>query len=184
MVFKALWVLDTYWFMTHREKKDPLEDPEWVKWYAQKLTGLELTEGADALCEQLTVLRPLLDQLVKDLQVGIFSEVDAINLLNPYLQQSSGRRFIRSEGDLPPTLHFEPEKVDDSYVLSELAAKWFELLFENDRSRIRICENPDCACYYYDESKNKSKRHCASNCSNVMKVRRHREKKAQTEFTP
>lgn len=181
MPFKALWLLDTYWFITHREKKDPLEDPEWAKWYAQKITGRELSEGAEELLSALFALRISLAKIVAELQEGIFSEEEVIKLLNPYLMSSAVKRKILSNDSSSPTLDFVPEQADVPYVMAELALAWYKLLFENDRSRIRICENPDCACYFYDESKNKSKRHCAPNCSNVMKVRRHREKNAPSK---
>lgn len=182
MPFKALWLLDTYWFITHREKKDPLEDPEWAKWYAQKITGRELSEGADVLLAALFALRISLFKIVADLQDGIFSEEEVILLLNPYLKNSAVKRQILTNGSSTPVLDYVPDHVDVAYIMAELAVLWYKLLFENDRSRIRICENPDCACYFYDESKNKSKRHCAPNCSNVMKVRRHREKNATVKL--
>lgn len=172
----GLGFLDSYWFATHKDKIDPLGDPEWIKWFTFKLTGREFTGDAQMLSAELVIFRAALMEIVHDLQRGIFLEAEAIALLNHYLKSSRGHHFIQVNDLSKPTYEFEPDQVDCQFVLANLAEKWYKLLFETDRTRIRVCENPDCACFYFDESKNKSKRHCASNCSNVMKVRRFRSK--------
>jgi predicted RNA-binding Zn ribbon-like protein len=207
-----LHFLNTQWYETQKERRYPLMDPQWIKWFVQKLTNHELAETTppmdfEALSAALTIFRGELIQLVSTIETGDFSETEAIALLNRYLVKTEGHRSIQFDGassqtqtqtqnetsttatsssSTPtptpaPIICFEPILVDDSYILSELAYQWFLLLFENDRTRIKICEDPDCVCYFYDESKNKSKRHCTNNCSNRMKVRRHRKKKQSLE---
>ena len=218
-----LHFLNTQWYETQKERRYPLMDPQWIKWFVQKLTNHELAETTppmdfEALSAALTIFRGELIQLVSTIETGDFSETEAIALLNRYLVKTDGHRCIQFDGassqtqtqtqtriqnetsttasslsaptptptptSAPaptPTIRFEPMLVDGSYVLSELAYQWFLLLFENDRTRIKICEDPGCVCYFFDESKNKSKRHCTNNCSNRMKVRRHRKKKQPLE---
>jgi len=174
----AIKFFDTYWFMKH-QNMDPLEDPEFIKMFTQKLTGENLEEGAEALCESLTILRGKLFPVIQDLQQGRFDEGETLKILSEYIGRSKGIRKVLLEDtgeEMVPKLVFEPEKVDEAYVLSEFATMWYILLFEKDRTRIHICELPDCACLFIDESKNRSKRHCTEKCSNVMKMRRHRGK--------
>lgn len=177
--FWAIKFFDTYWFMEH-ENKDPLEDLEFIRFFTQKLTGKILEEGAESLSKSLSIFRDSLYTVIQNLQKGIFDEETTLQLLSPYISGAKGTRKILSESDHQPAtrkLVFEPEKVDEAYVLSEFATLWYILLFEKDRTRIRICEHPECSCLFIDESKNHSKRHCTDKCSNVMKMRRHREKK-------
>ena len=176
--------LNTQWFETHGDRKNPLEDLDWVKWFVHKMTDRKLADGEPpmgfaALSAEFVAFRGELIRLISYIESGTFSEVEAIALLNRYLVKTDGHRYIEFDGTSSPTptIRFEPAFVDGPYVLSELALLWFMLLFEKDRTRIKICEDPDCLCYFYDESKNKSKRHCHINCSNRMKVRRHRKKK-------
>lgn len=45
---------------------------------------------------------------------------------------------------------------------------------EEERSRVRICEAPDCDWLFYDGSRNRSRRWCdMRQCGNRMKARRH-----------
>jgi predicted RNA-binding Zn ribbon-like protein len=48
------------------------------------------------------------------------------------------------------------------------------LTVEAERSRVRICEAPDCVWLFYDSSRNRSRRWCdMRQCGNRMKARRH-----------
>lgn len=181
-----LWMLafiNTIWYATHLEKKDPVEDLEWIKRFAIKLTGEELTSDPKSLSLKLIALREELMAIVADQVNGDFNEEAVISLLNSYMSNAQGSMVIQKEATAAPTLKFKAQVVDEAYILSRLAIECYHFLFEMDRSLVRICENPTCSCYFLDESKNRSKRHCAPNCNNVMKARRHRER-AKTNGSP
>jgi predicted RNA-binding Zn ribbon-like protein len=47
-----------------------------------------------------------------------------------------------------------------------------------DPTRIKICANSDCGWVIYDQSRNRTRRWCdKTECGNVIKVRRHRQRK-------
>lgn len=189
MEYLVISFLNTFWFLTHKEKKDPLKDPDVIHWFMKRMVGTEVfealppdelpTHGNNLLpfSDELIAFRSEMMALIAKIEADNFDETEAIALLNGYLSQSEGHRTIVTRGAEAPALGFEPNHADKNFLIAQLASDFFELFFEMDRTRIKICENPDCICYFYDISKNKTKRHCAPNCSNLMKVRRHREKK-------
>jgi predicted RNA-binding Zn ribbon-like protein len=62
-------------------------------------------------------------------------------------------------------------------VEGEVVWSFASLLAEGDPSRIKVCANPDCAWVMYDASRNRTRRWCeASECGNLIKVRRFRER--------
>lgn len=174
--------LSTHWYLTHENRKDPLENAEWVKWFVHRVTGKELDpafidEEFHQLSDGLIQFRNELLGLVDTIQNGTYSTANAIAILNPYLQRSNGYRLIEVNENNATMLKFESDRVDADFILADMAKGWYNLLFEMDYTRIKFCEDPECHCVFYDESKNQTKRHCTANCSNRMKVRRHRVKK-------
>jgi predicted RNA-binding Zn ribbon-like protein len=62
-----------------------------------------------------------------------------------------------------------------THVQAEIAASMAQMMAEDEPSRIRICDNPNCLWVYYDDTRNRSKRYCDDKlCGNLMKVRRFR----------
>lgn len=173
------WMLafmNTIWYATHLDKVDPVRDLDWVKRFAAKLTGKEFVGDPQSLSLGLIAFREELMALVAALVKGEFNEEAVVSLLNDYMSKSQGHMIIQKEEASAPVLKFEAVVADDAFVLSRLAIECHRQLFEMDKSLVRICENPTCRCYFLDESKNRSKRHCAANCNNAMKARRHRER--------
>jgi len=58
-------------------------------------------------------------------------------------------------------------------------AESFLALTGMDVGRIRVCENPGCQWYFYDETRSRTKRCCDETCANLVKVRRHRARKKE-----
>ena len=53
-----------------------------------------------------------------------------------------------------------------------------DLLTSEALARLRRCGNPTCSWLFIDETRNRSRRWCEmASCGNVLKVRRHRERK-------
>jgi predicted RNA-binding Zn ribbon-like protein len=71
--------------------------------------------------------------------------------------------------------HWLLEKPEDLIVpVAHLAA---EFLSSADYSAIRKCENPDCILFFYDTSKNHTRRWCSMGlCGNRAKVAAFRER--------
>jgi len=171
----AVKFFDTLWFIKQKNV-DPLDDPDMVKKIVEQIMGRALDVEPSTLTVGLKKFRGELIQVIEALQLGQFESQHVQALLNGYLQGSIGKREIAEFEPGVFQLAFVPIIVDEAFVLSELAYIWYILLFERERSRIKICEQPECACVFIDESKSRSKRHCSPNCGNVMKVRRFRAK--------
>ena len=63
-------------------------------------------------------------------------------------------------------------------VETEVALSFASLLAEADLTRVKICANPDCGWVMYDESRNRTRQWCeASECGNLIKVRRFRQRR-------
>jgi predicted RNA-binding Zn ribbon-like protein len=60
----------------------------------------------------------------------------------------------------------------------DLAGRFAALLVRQDPTRLKRCENADCAQLFYDVSKSRTGRWCSVTCGNRMRVRRHRERSA------
>jgi predicted RNA-binding Zn ribbon-like protein len=71
-----------------------------------------------------------------------------------------------------------PVKRGIQSVLAEIVASLADMLAKGEPSRVKICENPDCGWVIYDESRNRTRRWCsATECGNLIKVRRHRSRR-------
>ena len=103
-------------------------------------------------------------------------------VLNKHLAQDLVTRRLSGEpGDI--RLQYVPVTEDWRHVRAEIAASFGETLLHGETSRIRLCDNPDCRCFFYDDTRNRTKKYCEDKtCGNLMKVRRFRaRKKAGTD---
>lgn len=124
--------------------------------------------------DDLKQLRAHMLQIVQKLTVNESADPANLEGLNRVL--SGGPMILRiKEANSSFHLEFSPLRAGWSRIGAEIAASFCRFLAENDPSRLRICENPDCRVIYYDESRNRSKRFCDDKaCGNLMKVRRFR----------
>jgi predicted RNA-binding Zn ribbon-like protein len=106
------------------------------------------------------------------------SVIDQINLL---LSHRHGyTELVQRQDRFNKIFHAElNEPIDLLALIAESAA---DLLCHNDFSRIKGCENSGCILYFYDTSKNHTRRWCSMEvCGNRMKAaahyRRHQHKK-------
>jgi predicted RNA-binding Zn ribbon-like protein len=134
-------------------------------------------EGAYTL-EQAKSFRTVLRGIVERIVCGkshLKSTIDEINKIlsnrigYPYLTRVRGVFEIR----------FHKEFDEPIQLIVPIAESASDLLCHCDFSLIKRCENPACILYFYDISKNHTRRWCSmSVCGNRMKVgahyRRHR----------
>jgi predicted RNA-binding Zn ribbon-like protein len=111
-------------------------------------------------------LRDMVDAII-DRQVVESETLVAINQLlqarNGYLQivADQGRFITRFHHVIDAPLH----------LLAPLAAITADLLTTADMALIKRCGNPECVRYFYDSTKNHSRRWCdMTGCGNRMKV--------------
>ncbi|MBD2100425.1 CGNR zinc finger domain-containing protein [Leptolyngbya sp. FACHB-261] len=96
------------------------------------------------------------------------SDIAARNALNVVLAQ--GRVLEQLGKDGPETI---PE-VPSSWRVAWLAAQNLLGLLRTAPGRIRTCDHPDCILYFFDTSKNGTRRWCdMKTCGNRSKAKRH-----------
>jgi len=68
---------------------------------------------------------------------------------------------------------------DWRWVKVEIVASFADLLVNADSKRLKVCENPYCRCYFYDETKSRTQRWCINKCANLWKARRFRARRRE-----
>jgi predicted RNA-binding Zn ribbon-like protein len=95
------------------------------------------------------------------------ASIDAINSL---IGKPSGfTKLVRT----PRTFvrRFELELNEPKQILVPLAESAADLLCRGDFSRLKRCDNSNCAAFFYDTSKNRMRRWCiGTECGNRMRV--------------
>lgn len=99
------------------------------------------------------------------------------SLWNEALKRHPGCLQVRSEGAT-----FRTERV---YTLEHLPGLFWEeaalFLQSLEPGKLKRCENPACILYFYDNSRNQSRRWCSmAGCGNRIKVGLHYKRKKNT----
>ena len=175
MKFLCIEFINTKWYATHLEFKDPLEDSEWlVAFYTRWGLPSEMGKHKEYI-RRIFELREFLIAAVENLCSGARLTPGQLDQLNEYLSLTHLFRTI-SEDKGQYKITTAPTKQDWKWIISEIAASFAELVSIHDPARLKHCQNPDCKWLYYDESKSKTKRWCDNTCASLMKVRRFRSK--------
>ena len=126
--------------------------------------------------EALRQLRALVRVAVDAYRVLGIVDSERLRALNKVLADAPVFRTLEASGRLT----LVPLGGDMRYVLAEIVASLAAVLARGEPARVKICANPDCGWVIYDESRNLSRRWCdATECGNLLKVRRHRQRKKQ-----
>ncbi len=99
-----------------------------------------------------------------------------IEEVNELLAQSPGHQVLEptAEGF---ELHFHALPDGPETLLAPVAESVARFLADADPSLVKNCENPGCILFFYDTSKNHTRRWCSmSTCGNRMKARMHYER--------
>lgn len=125
---------------------------------------------AKQLLDQARRLRNVLRDMVQRLTAGKSIGPGILAEINHVLAQEIGyNQLVRTPGGYE--LHFHPVRKEAAHLLTPIAKSAAELLRDNELSRIRKCGNPVCSLYYYDTSKNHTRRWCSmAICGNRMKA--------------
>jgi predicted RNA-binding Zn ribbon-like protein len=132
------------------------------QWQEEK-TGVRIWKDALAL---RVLLRRLVEAILADGPIPRAS-IDAINSL---IGKPSGfTKLVKT----PQTFErrFEYELNEPKQLLVPLAESAADLLCRGDFSRLKRCDNSNCAAFFYDTSKNRMRRWCiGTECGNRMRV--------------
>lgn len=164
------------------ESVDFLADfADFVAWL-QQAQVLDATESAAALSawgqrpeakrvlEQARELRSAIREMALRLAVGKEVASASVDVINRVLAQATGYyRLTRVRSGYE--LQFHSERTQAAHLLTPIAKSAAELLRDSEPLRIRQCGNPICSLYYYDTSKNRTRRWCSmALCGNRMKA--------------
>ncbi|HEY3424453.1 MAG TPA: CGNR zinc finger domain-containing protein [Negativicutes bacterium] len=167
--------LNTRWYLTHKLNKEILANPKLLKEFleirhlrVETLPSFETIEG-------LLELRTFLAKVLEDYLGANSISLEAIKRMNHYLTISTCRRAVEL-GEHGVRITIQPLALDWNWIMAEITASFAELIESGDNKRIKICENPDCKWFFYDETKSRTKRWCDDKCASLMKVRKFRAK--------
>ncbi len=169
---------DWHDYLGQGRDEDRLDKPSWLAGFLSTWGFSDLDVESSVARRRLRELRAMLSRLVlklhgrKALSTRDLADLNAFLVCAPVVRQLCRDR----EGY---TLRDTPVKGGLNAVLSDIAVSFAYMLADGDPTRIRICQNPDCRWIIYDRSKNRTRRWCegATGCGNLIKVRRHRERR-------
>lgn len=158
-------------------REDRIGNDAWLTEFLEKAgwrgTRLPGVKDRDALRR----MRSFLAQIVERVRHGRNISPKDLGGLNRYLAAAPVVRRLDADED-NATLLLAPASTGIDAVLGEVAASFADMIAMGDPTRIKICANTDCGWVIYDESRNRSRRWCdKTECGNLIKVRRHRERK-------
>lgn len=139
---------------------------------------------AKTLLEQARKLRSALRDMVQRLAAGKPAGQVVVDEINRVLAQESGyNQLVR--GAHGYELRFQAGRKEAAHLLTPIAMSAAELLCASEPQRIRQCGNPVCGLYYYDTSKNHTRRWCSmAICGNRMKAAAFYQRSQKNKKTP
>ncbi|MBI3570141.1 MAG: ABATE domain-containing protein [Gammaproteobacteria bacterium] len=125
---------------------------------------------AKQVLDQARKLRNVLRETVERLSAGKVAGREALDEINRVLAQETGyNQLVRSADGYE--FSFQPVRKQAVHLLTPIARSAAGLLSGSEPLRIRKCGNPVCSLYYYDTSKNRTRRWCSmAICGNRMKA--------------
>lgn len=133
-------------------------------------------ELTDSIINQFLSVRTWIFTLIKKVVQNRILSNGEIEQINKYLLAGNFNRELRID-NYKYNVNQVSIIMDWKNAVIEIISSLADVLTESDTTRIRICENPDCQWIFFDSSRSRTKRHCDSNCQNLMKVRRFRNNK-------
>lgn len=177
-----LWLqlINSDWhdYLGRGQHEDRLDRPEWVAGFLARWELKPNVVSSRDTRGSLRTLRAVLQRSASTLSTNQRLDDQTLDVLNAFLMGEPLLRRVERDRD-SYCVHLIPTGGGIDAILAEIAASFAELLANGDPDRIKICENPDCKWMFYDRSRNRSRRWCEgpTGCGNLLKVRRHRERR-------
>lgn len=123
--------------------------------------------------EMARKFREVLRDTVERIANGKLFGQSAIDEINYLLRNQVGyTQLVRVKEGVKRQFHLELN--EPIQLITPIAESAGDLLCHSDFSLIKKCENPNCVLYFYDASKNHTRRWCSMNtCGNRIKVAAH-----------
>jgi predicted RNA-binding Zn ribbon-like protein len=154
-------------------REDRIGKNEWLHEFLEKTCWASDHLPSAHEREALRHLRNLLGRIIHTYRQDGTVSKDHVKSLNRILEDAPVIRRMDGSGGisvLPTARGIAP-------VLGEIVASLASMLARGEHTRVKVCANPDCGWIIYDESRNQTRRWCsATDCGNVLKVRKHRQR--------
>jgi len=167
--------LNTRWYLTHKFNKEILADPTLLKEFLETRQLYIETILSFEIIKRLLELRAFLANVLVNYMKDHLISLEVIKKINYYLSLSTYKRVVE-QGELEFQITMQPLYFDWNWIMAEITNSFVDLIESGDNSRIKICDNPDCNWFFYDETKNRTKRWCDNKCASLIKVRKFRSK--------
>lgn len=170
--------LNTRWYLTHKFDEEILTNSLRRKEFLEMRHLHVKAACTDEIVKSLLELRRFLAEVLEGYIVKGEVSAAAIEKIQCYLASMTYRKAVRSS-EKGIQLFIEPLEYDWNWIIAEIVVSFIELVEQGEKNRIKMCENPDCKWFFYDETKSRTKRWCDDKCANLMKVRNFRAKQKQ-----
>ena len=139
----------------------------------EMLVNWKNSREAEATLQDATRLRAKLREMAERLVKGKTVPQAAVAAINEWLAHQTGHAELkRARGGFEK--RFQAEFREPAQLLWPVAESACDLLCYADLALVKKCENPVCVLFFYDTTKNHSRRWCSmSVCGNRMKVAAH-----------
>jgi predicted RNA-binding Zn ribbon-like protein len=150
---------------TDRPGDDGLATPAALDAFVQRWGWTGRRAGDVGELEQVRALRPRLRELW---QLQEDAQVERVNAM---LRDARALPQLVEHDGYAYHLHATPSEAPlADRMLVEAAMAFVDVVRQQERQRLRICEADDCADVYVDLSRNRSRRYCSTGCGNRMNV--------------
>jgi predicted RNA-binding Zn ribbon-like protein len=168
-------------FVEWGQHRNLLDGPD-----ADRLLAVAAERSAEAAAafETALALREALYRVFHSLATGADPDADdLVAVQRLYAEAITHARLRPHEGRYGWEWSLDEADPDPQSLIWPIAFSAVELLTEGERSRIRVCANPDgCGWLFFDSSKNGSRRWCSmEGCGSQVKMRRQYAKRARRE---
>ncbi len=164
---------------------------QWIAWLveAKVFTNDETQKGLQNwgnsaagtdLLRQVKDFRQLLRRMVETILEGGTLNTKPISTINELLRSRTGHLQLEAN-DTKFHTKFIYEVTAPIHLLVPVAEDTAHFLSNANLSRLKVCDNPDCIRFFYDGTKNHSRRWCSMDtCGNRMKVAAYHARKRDT----
>ncbi len=130
--------------------------------------------------ERSWAFRAILGEMVEKIVKGKSVQQPTIDAINDLFSHGIGyTQLTRAQDGFKTRFHIESDAA--IHLLVPIAESASDLLCYGDLSLIKKCENPNCVLYFYDISKNHTRRWCSMRiCGNRTKVAAHYRRNRRT----
>ncbi|MCE1254408.1 MAG: CGNR zinc finger domain-containing protein [Anaerolineae bacterium] len=168
--------INSQWYGSHPPFKDGLGDTKWMQTWQNKWNIVLPDVISENETSRLYNLRNLLSRSMEFLSREEEIPEKLVIELNGFLEGFPLFYSInKGDGGYAKSIYTKGSLVDQ--VMINIFSSFLELVSTNDLDRIKRCQNPTCGWFFFDESKNNTRKWCGNTCSSLIKVRRFRERR-------